>query len=207
MKIGIDIDDVLADTLPAFIDYNNRHHGGARSLEHFHSARWEDVLGVTTDQLGDRLEHFFSTPDFHAIQPTAGANEALRILGKTYELHIVSARWDVIVEPTKLWLATHFGGLFTGVHFAANHYTNRAAARAPRLSKDGVLAREGIDVLIEDSLEYAERCLAAGHGVILFDQPWNRRANDTRYYRVKAWSEVVPTVTALAQRRRGGERA
>jgi uncharacterized HAD superfamily protein len=205
MKIGIDIDDVLAETLPAFIGYNNRHHGGAWSLDHFHSARWEEVLGVTSDQLSDRLEHFFSTPEFHGVEPSAGAARALRALGRSHELHIVSARWDVIVEPTKRWLDDHFAGLFTGVHFAANHYTSRAAAWAPRLPKDGILAREGIDILIEDSLEYGDRCLAAGYGVILFDRPWNRQAADPRYHRVKAWSEVVSTVTTLAQHN-GGER-
>jgi uncharacterized HAD superfamily protein len=41
--------------------------------------------------------------------------------------------------------------------------------------------------------------------VILFDRPWNRQAADPRYHRVKAWSEVVSTVTTLAQHN-GGER-
>lgn len=201
MRIGIDIDDVLADTLPAFVTYNNRYHGGAWTPDHFDSARWEDILGLTSNELSDRLEHFFSTPEFHAVQPAPGSTSVLRNLAEQHELHIVSARWDVIVEPTKRWLDDHFNGLFTGVHFAANHYTERAAVRSPRLTKDGVLAREGIDLLIEDSLEYAVRCLVAGYAVVLFDRPWNRHGADDRFHRVANWGEVAGMIARIDQLR------
>lgn len=197
MRIGIDIDDVLADTLPAFVRFNNEQFGGSWSLDHFHTAHWEDVLGLTSEQMADRLEVFFDSPSFRSVGPAAEAQSALRELKGPHELHIVSARWDRIVDFTERWLDEHFPGFFNGIHFAANHYTSRANPLGNRRTKDQLLAQHELEVLIEDSLEYAERCLANGFRVILFDRPWNRRGNDPRYHRVQGWREIPATIASL----------
>lgn len=198
MRIGIDIDDVLADTLPAFVRYNNHNHGGRWAIEDFHTAVWESVLGLTSDQMADRLESFFDSEEFRSVGPADGSSLIIPTLARAHELHIVSARWDRIVPFTERWLGEHFHGVFTGIHFAANHYTTRAAPRGDRRTKDEILAHNKLEVLIEDSLEYAERCLSNGFEVILFDRPWNRRATDLRFRRVTGWSEVPAMIENLA---------
>lgn len=201
MRIGIDIDDVLADTLPAFVRFNNERFGGRWELEHFHTAHWEDVLRLTSEEMADRLEIFFDSPLFRSVNPATEAISTLASLRADHELHIVSARWDRIVDFTEVWLDHHFPGFFRGVHFAANHYTPRADPRGGRRTKDQLLADHGLDVLIEDSLEYADRCLQNGFRVVLFDRPWNRSGTDPRYHRVRGWGEVPTIIERIAAER------
>ncbi len=201
MRIGVDIDDVLADTLPAFVRFNNEHHGGSWTTEHFHTAHWEEVLGLSSEQMGDRLESFFDSSHFRAVGPAQHAQGVLNKLRTTHELHIVSARWDRIVDYTTAWLDEHFPAFFSGIHFAANHYTTRASTRGMRRTKAELLAHHGVEVIIEDSLEYAERCRAAGFGVILFDRPWNRRAESADYHRVADWLAVPPVIEQMSTRK------
>jgi 5'(3')-deoxyribonucleotidase len=202
MRIGIDIDDVLAETLPAFVHYNNECHHGEWRLDHFHTAHWEEVLGLSSDAMADRLELFFDSNHFKGVGPAPHAQEVVGELATSHELHIISARWDLLVPFTERWLEVHFPGLFTEIHFARNHYTPRASPGRTRPTKDELLEIHQVELLIEDSLEYAERCVERGFDVILFDRPWNARKKDP-LQRVGGWLEVPDVIKTVLSRAKG----
>jgi 5'(3')-deoxyribonucleotidase len=207
MRIGIDIDDVLADTLPAFVRYNNELHQGCWEPEHFHTAHWEEVLGLSSEAMADRLELFFGSHYFKTVGPAPHAQRIVGELASDHELHIISARWDLIVPFTEEWLSEHFPARFSQIHFAQNHYTPRASPGRARPTKDELLERHRVDILIEDSLEYAVRCVERGFDVILFDRPWNARANDPRFRRVIGWPAVPEIVQTVIDGAKGRKRS
>jgi len=131
--------------------------------------------------------------DFDQIEPIRGAKIALDHLKANFELHVVTSRQADIEEQTRIFVRQHFPDTFAALHFG-NHFGKTGA----KVSKPDMCKKIGALALIDDSLDYAKQCAAAGLPVFLFgDYPWNETAEplDQRITRVGTWRMVAQLVS------------
>jgi len=197
MKIGIDLDEVLAEFVSAFLQFHNEKYGTKLNKNHFHVYEFEKVLGGTEENAADKAYEFFGTHHFKNIQPTEGARKAMEKLAKAgHELFVITSRQSEVVEDTKNWLEANFPKVFKEIHFTSNKYgrTN------PNISKTDACKKIGISLLIEDNLEHASSCAAEGINVLLLDRPWNQGELPKNVKRFSLWEEVLKEIERIGEK-------
>jgi predicted amidohydrolase len=171
--IAVDIDEVLADFIPALALFHNDTWGSSFSAQHFDSYEFHDVWGGTREECNVKMTSFFESVHFREkIYPVPLAKECLQQLKEDtgVELHIVTSRQHAIADATREWIAKHYEGIFEELHFG-NHYSSVGKKRSkPEMCKEiGALA------IIDDSQTYAGQCAQEGIPCVLFgDYAWNK---------------------------------
>lgn len=177
MKLAIDVDGVLADTVVLALERLNKERG----------------LNVTKDQIkkygepiadtdiGAILEKYLLDDSFLlAVEPICGACEAVKKLAEEHEIIIATNRYPDIDYDTIQWLINN--------DIPFHHYVNT------RLSgKESVAA----DILVDDYPDSVSRFAERGGIAILFDQPWNQydmRLFQRNVARAYDWEDVLQIV-------------
>jgi len=187
MKIGIDLDDVLADFLSAVIEYHNAAYGTSLEREQFKSYKYWETWGGTRNEAIQKVYDFYKTPYFKNMKPVAHSQEAADILKQNNELLIVTSRQYDIAEATREWINRNFPDVFSDVFFA-NHYSQNGSSK----TKKQICDSHGVDVLIEDYPDFALECINPERKILLFDCPWNRDSKlPQEIYRVHSWEEIL----------------
>ena len=190
MKVGIDLDEVLADFLSALIEYHNTAYGTSLIREEFQSYRFWETWGGTREEAIQKVYDFHETPYFKNMKPVVGSQELIDILNQNNDLVVVTSRQDDVAEATGEWIALHFPDTFSDVYFA-NHYSQNGSSTTKKQICDSV----GIDVLIEDSPEHALECLNPKRKVLLLDCPWNMSFELPQgIYRINSWKEILDCI-------------
>ena len=193
MKIGIDLDEILADSLPALIEYHNATYGTSLTREQFHSYKFWEIWGGTREEAIQKIYDFFKTPYFRNIRPVTGSQKAISILKQNNDLFVITARQDDVAKATKGWINKHFPNAFSGIYFA-NHYSQKGE---PKTKKEICDPLE-LDILIEDSLDYALECYNPSRKVLLLDCPWNKNSELPQgIHRVHSWKEIVDFIKKI----------
>ncbi|MDD5769948.1 MAG: HD domain-containing protein [Candidatus Gracilibacteria bacterium] len=193
--IGIDLDEVLAETMDQILEDNNYMISGKKVSR-------EDVLdyyiyhnkdlNITRDD-GARIFHETYKKDFEVleIKTVYGAKKKLEELkDKGYTLKIVSARPEDIEIYTKKWLDKHFANHFESVHFA-NHFNYNGSKK--KVKKKSEICKElGIKIMIEDIFDYALDLAENGILTYIIEKPWNKHILKTHknIIKVKSWEEI-----------------
>lgn len=194
--IGIDVDDVLADSLPRLLAAFRQHFGLEVELA---NAGW-DVFGrfpqVTREERRSFFARLESNGFLEALPLVAGAAEGVRALRATgHRLFAVTGRPDRLAPQTHRWLE-NVGLLacFEAVHLRGDEAIpdyKRRLAEALRL-----------DALVDDEPEVAVAVGAGRTRVLLFDRAWNRVSLPAQILRVHSWADVVAAIEALDVDRR-----
>lgn len=186
MRIAIDIDEVLADTLETFLGYHNNRYNTSFKKDQFHTYNWWEIMGIS---VSDVLESFydFMKSDYGAkIAPIEGAGEAVKFLSEKHDISLITGRPKDISEETHNWLDKNFGKYFDEVHFADN-FINPVD-----FTKGDLCKQIGATVMIEDIPRYALSCARADVDVLLIDCPWNQELKESdKIKRVFSWKDVV----------------
>lgn len=191
MRIGIDIDEVLANTLNGVIAFHNERYGTCFKKEDFFSYDCDEVWGGTREETIRKWYAFFETDHFSSVDPIAGALPALQILKENgHELFAITARPLVIAPQTNAWINSYFPGIFSGIHFG-----NRAGYDGVKKRKSEMCAELGITVIVEDDLYHAVDCAECGIRVLLLDHPWNQRELPANVYRMFSWDDVFRMIS------------
>lgn len=203
MRIGIDLDDVLADSLPRFIEAFERRFGIHVKLE---EAAWN--LSARNPQISlEAYKAFLRELDRQgffgkvALYPEAkAAVEQLHALG--HRLYIVTGRLPMNEGVTLRWLeAKGLRGYFEAVLHKegerVSEYKKRAAYKL------------GLEVFLEDELHVALALASSSPQpltpnpqpqsltVLLFDRPWNRGPLPSSVHRIHSWQEALKAIAAL----------
>ena len=184
MIIAIDLDDVLADSLTAFIKFYNETHQDVLKHEDFTSYLLTDIRGISREEEYKLLKEFENSPHSKELKPMPKSQEAIKQLSKGNELVIVTSRLEEVRELTMLWLKKYFPEL-TRVYFTRIDYGK------VRKSKAEICKEIQADILIEDNLKYAKEVAEAGIKVLLYDYPWNQTPETENIQRVKDWDEIL----------------
>lgn len=136
MRVGIDFDGVLCDTMTAMIAYGAGH--GLR-LTPRDCIGAGGPAGLTAAQFVRLVEDTHRTAYALEMAPIDGAIEAMHDIGRDHDLFIVTARRDAAYENAQRWVA-QFGLTPLIREFVSTAGTTKAA----------ICQTHSLDVLIDD---------------------------------------------------------
>lgn len=185
LRIAIDVDDVLADSLPEFIAAFNRRFGLQVSVS---EAGWE-IFRRYPEIPPEEIRAFFAElyqADFlgsRSLLP--GAREGVEQLHQDgHHLFIITGRLHQDRNITQRWL------IKTGLSTFFQEVVHRDGIEAP-LHKRQAAERLRLDVLLEDEYQLAVAAAELPLRVLLFDRPWNQGPLPSQVVRIHSWPEVT----------------
>ena len=195
LRIGVDVDDVLAESLPGYLEAFRAYFAREVKIE---DAAWEIFPRYPEISAGEMWRFFaeLEKTDFLGTRPVyPEAAGAIRTLaGAGHRLVVVTGRLLVHRDHTRRLLQNAgIAGLFEDLV----HRDGEAAAEY----KPRVVRERRLDLLIEDELHVALAAALLPVPVLLFDRPWNQGELPGGMTRVTNWNHVLRWVEAAAAAR------
>jgi len=189
LKIGIDIDDVVLDFVPSFINYYNLRFDSKIILGDVNTSKIWEIFGLDKSGFGSILEDFHET-DFSKKMPfITNVKEGLEKL-KEFDLQIVTSRHNKNKEVILEWFRKEIPNFNIPLLFSDDFYGGTS-------TKAQICKKLEINILIEDNPVYALDCAENGIKVLLMDKPWNQTCEHENILRVKDWKEILEKIGGL----------
>jgi hypothetical protein len=188
----VDVDDVLVESLPGYLQAFRRHFGREVKIE---DAAWE-IFQRYPEISSTQMRGFFAeleATNFLRTRPVyPEAVGALRALAdRGHRLFVVTGRLLAHRDHTRRLLQdAGILGLFEELF----HRDGETAVEY----KPRIVRERGLDVLIEDELPVAAATVRVPVPVLLFDRPWNQGDVPQGVTRVADWDRVLQFVGAKA---------
>jgi len=191
MKIGIDVDEVIAEFMDSFLKFYNHKHKTHFRREDFKSYNLWETLGVSKDQTTLAANEFYDTDYFRNITPVHGSIYGVYSLNKKMgnEVVIITARPPEIENSTISWIKEYFP-ILSDIYFVHN---SAISGDARASTKGDICSRLGIDILIEDNLTFVNevRQLSEKTKVLVYECPWNKGKELPQGAQfVKSWEDI-----------------
>jgi len=184
-KIGIDLDEILSDTLTSAIDCYKNTHNVSLNRETFTAKDYREIWG--------KIENFWQSEYFKNTKPVKGAFEELAPLKKLgYEFYIITGRYNKYTTQTKEWLDKYYPNIFSGIYFANTFNTEGGTKKKSEICKN-----LGIEIFIEDDELHIEDCSDAGIKVLILDHPWNKHKDVKNSIRAYSWKEMSEKINKI----------
>ncbi len=186
-KIGIDVDEVLAELMKELNAFYNNSYGANFKFEDYKSYKLEETWGMAKEKADKIISDFFYSEYYKQVRPIPGSQKGVASLSNKNELSIITSRPACIKEDTYKWINNHFPKTFSEFHFTDDLPDYR------RKSRKAIICQNlGIDILIEDCLEKSIECATNGTQIFLFDRPWNQHNNlPKKITRIYGWEELM----------------
>ena len=182
MRIGIDFDGVLADTMPAMVSYAAQHLG--ITLSEAECMRPEGPIRLGEAGYVALVRNTHETAYALTFAATDGAFEALQRLSETHEVFVVTNRAGAALARAEEWLTARSMRSMLSDLVSASAGTGKVEA-ARRL---------GLDVLLDDWPENLVGLDAATRPV-LWSASYNLDAPlPSRVRRVHGWSAFAEAI-------------
>jgi len=198
MKIGCDLDEVLADFLGALMRFHNDKYNTQLKKADFKSYSFWEVWGGTKEQTIEKVDNFFTTNYFKNMQTIYGARDGIDFLKKNHELAIITSRPQHIAEQTIDWIKKYYPNSFSGIFFSQSIIRNIPERGGDsRKTKLDFCNELELDIMIEDSLDFAKQCVTNKRQVYLLDTgyPYNQVKELPRgITRVYSWAELTKRI-------------
>lgn len=189
-KIGVDLDECLAEFLFSFLHSYNHRYSTAFTFLDVHTYHFEEIIGGTHEDAVNKVSEFYQTPSFRELPVVFGSRHSIRELSKKNDLVVITSRLKSLQEETERWIYHHFPGRFEEIIFSNEIFKNEK-----NKSKGEICSENGITAIIEDNLTYAHECAAKGVLVFLLDKSWNRRSSvHQNVHRVIDWYHLLEEV-------------
>lgn len=190
--IGIDFDDVIVATNKAMAQWHNRAYGTSYKLEDIDTCDLARFWSCSYDERTRRIGEFFASIEHSTTVPIDAAVKSLELL-RNKEIHIITARRKEYSNITLDLAERHISSLFCNFHFPNGSEINGIPTKR---TKAEVCLEYGIEVFIEDNLEYAGEVASIGIPVLLLDSPWNQATElPQNIERVFSWDEIIKKLT------------
>ncbi len=174
--IAVDIDDVLAASAQHFVDFSNQHWGHSFTLSDY-DEHWQRMWGLERDftQARARADFYHAAKPYTQLHGVNGANASLKRLSRDFRLVVATSRLKKNADETHAWLDTHYGGIFSDVHFAG--IWDVVDDTTPFATKADLCRRIGADYLIDDQPKHCIGIAEDGKEALLFGgYQWNQAA-------------------------------
>jgi len=170
-KLGIDLDNTLANSDAVFRELLKEHYGINLSRED-ETGRKEEVTGLSSEKIVQLLREGWATPD-RIFPLDKNLTYFLSLLHEIYEIYIVTSNHQAPLEVIEGWLRRN------NVQYDQLIITERDEDKT-----------NYVDVLVDDSLECAEPHAKAGKQAVLLAWPYNKNFNKRRIARFETWEEI-----------------
>ena len=190
MLIGVDIDEVLEDTLAHVL----KNHNSINCIElrkgQFEDNRWWKVLAGEGYSSRDLIDRYMVEKGLE-IEPIPGAVEGIERLAMKHDLVAVTARYSYYADVTKELIQNHFGDNIL-------HVYSLTQSNGVEIPKSKICSQLKFDLMIDDQLSQALACAeVCKYGAYLFaNYPWNK-TNDRlpkNVERVGGWNDLVKRI-------------
>jgi len=196
MRIGVDIDDVLVETMPAYLRAFAERFGRPVPLA---QASWDPFTLFPDIPPQERLaffdmlrrSRFMFTRRVHPDAPPA----VRALVAEGHTLVIVSGRPQAHLDETEAMLER------MGIRDCFAEIVHRDGETIAQY-KGREAGRLGLDVLVEDEFPAACAVAEAGVPVLLMDRPWNQGPLPPRIVRIASWAEALARLAAWPWERR-----
>ena len=193
LRIGVDVDDVLVQSLPTYLEAFRRRFRREVPIE---EAAWEIFRrfpGISPTE----IREFFAeleTTDFLGSRPVyPEAVRGVRSLAEAgHRLIVVTGRLTEHIGHTRRLLAK--AGILD-LFEALAHRDGEAAATD---YKPRVVREQRLDLMIDDELHVAKAVARVPVPVLLFDRPWNQGDLPSGITRVRSWDEILRCVAGYS---------
>jgi uncharacterized protein len=192
-KIGIDIDNVISDSFPVYIEkYNTHFHKDLEisAVNNFYFVGDKD--GVSEMEANSFIHLILHDEEIQMnMLPISYALEVIKKWSESgISIHYITARPVTTQELTLSWL--HKCGFWLkGATLDLVDYSKHKTD--PEYKRD-IAKKIGIDIMIEDSVEIAN---SIGVRVLLIDKPWNQEKLEKNVIRVKDWQEIEKIIDSI----------
>ena len=195
LRIGIDVDDVLAESLPGYLEAFRRRFGHEVKIE---EAAWE-IFRRYPEISATQMWGFFSeleANDFLGTRPVypEAVKAVRRLAADGHRLFVVTGRLTQHRDHTRRLLER--AGLLGHFEELVHRGDEAAADYKPRIIREMKL-----DLLIEDELHVALAVAGVPIPVLLFDRPWNQAELPPGITRVMDWEHALRAIAAQAAAR------
>ena len=182
MKIAVDLDGVLAESMEVWCEKANKEFGLGLKMEDLDSWSSWKKYGISKDDFYRMLDE--SWGDWHSIPPTEPAiAEKVAKVEKFGDLDIVTGRSKRTVEAARSWV--------DGQKVRYRHFV-RVLGWRDKIFLD-------YDVYIDDApdlMPLISRSPAAWG--ILYERPWNRSVGDMpKVLKAKSWKDVPASLRQI----------
>ena len=109
------MDEILAEFVEGFLYFHNSTYGSSISKAEMFTYDFEDLIGITKDQIEERLLEFYTTKYFEELRPVTGAKAGVKSLLEDHDLSVITARPYLIRLETEQWLNQYFPGCFKSI--------------------------------------------------------------------------------------------
>lgn len=166
--IAFDLDDVLASHVEAFVAHSNSAYGTSFEIEDY-TEHWPSLWGVDDEEVERRAYEFHTHENILGFKVKADAQAALKKLGTKYDLCIVTARRQHLLDITRTWVEQHFPDVFIGVHFVPIWEPDN------KVTKAEICKQIAADYLVDDLARHCNIAAEGGIKCVMFgDYSWNR---------------------------------
>ena len=187
MKIGIDIDDVLLDFLDPLNNYYNQKYRTSHKFGDYKVYNLGHTWKRDQDFTIAEIFSFYESEDFLNLNPRKDSQESIdKLFNKGFELFAITSRPTSIQNITEQSISKHFGNKFKDIIL-----TNSFGRNGVRIEKYKVCNNLGIDIMIDDCIEYAEECANNNvEKVYLMPMPFNFEFSNRKIIRAE-WQDIL----------------
>ncbi len=191
MKIGIDLDDVLADSLPHYLHAFNKRFSLDVELA---DAAWritDRFPHIPRQEADDFFTQLIADGFFLSRSLIPYAKEAVETLADDgHDLYIITGRTPRDEQITMDWLTR------VGVRSYFEAVVHRTRDPVERHKAD-VASGLALSLFIEDELAVALAVAETAIPVLLFDRPWNQGLLPDNVCRIGSWYEALTQIAYL----------
>jgi len=183
MRIAVDLDGVLANTMVSFCRILNERKSTNLNVGSFTQWHAWEIAGITKDEFFRTLDQaWFEWESIPPVEPELGLK--VRRLEEFGRVEIVTGRSPETVKNAKSWLRRH-------------NIAHDAFVRTES-TKDKI--KLGYNVFIDDSAELMALIASTlDRRGVLYTQPWNRDAPAMpRIFRVSGWDQIPDALRRVA---------
>lgn len=173
--IAVDVDDVLAETAQALIDWSNQQFGSALTLDHF-SEQLTVLWGVDHAE-AERRWLLVCDELLPNVRPLTTAADINRNRPDNVQLLPLTSRRKAFEAMTDKWVQQHYPGIFLPAKSADLPW--QTDPQTHLLTKAAAVTRHGAVGIIDDQPKHVLAVHSAGGtGICYGDYHWNRDLPD-----------------------------
>jgi uncharacterized HAD superfamily protein len=194
MRIGIDIDNVISETVPPLLKQINRIFHEKLNMNNIYMYDFHAILGISEAEMKERfwdkqkiIENVFKTAN-----PVKGAADAIKILSSNNEIILVTDRPKEYMRATKEWLGRWQISFDEKEIWHMVGGVKMKHAYAEFRSIHGL----GFDAFVDDNLEDVIMLTQHCKKVFLYKRPWNSTRNTSGSFCVVSnWNEIIDNLS------------